>query len=362
MEQEQWLRLRRIGLSPALRERVEESVEAVEVAGAAEPMRLVEVNRETMRLHRGDMELNARVLPRVVRELEADATALAVGDWVLAEADAFGAWWVQRRIEPLTHLARRDSDGRAHAVVSNVDTALLLMGLDDDFNLRRLERYFALLQGSGVAPLVVLTKVDLVDPTRIDASRAALRSRVPGGTEPLVVNATAADAQHVLAPYLVPGHTLVMLGSSGAGKSTLTNTLLGQAVQDTGPVRESDLRGQHTTTSRSLFRLASGACIIDTPGVRTLQPLARDDTIAASFSDVESLRQACRFRNCRHDQEPGCAVRLGVDADRLRNYHKLLREASRDTLTPTQRRAQLAQWKARGRAGVERAKAKRGAT
>jgi ribosome biogenesis GTPase / thiamine phosphate phosphatase len=358
MDQEQWMRLRSIGLGPVLRARLEE----VGDAGAAEPMRLVEVNRETMRLHRGDTEVGARVLPRVVRELEADATALAVGDWVLAAADAFGAWWIQRRIEPLTHLARRDGDGRIHAVVSNVDTALLVMGLDDDFNLRRLERYLALVQGSGVAPLIVLTKADLVDAARLSASLEALRARLPVGAEPLTLNATAPEAKRELAPHLVAGRTLVMLGSSGAGKSTLTNTLMGQSVQDTGPVRERDLRGQHTTTSRCLFRLPGGACVIDTPGVRTLQPLGHDDAVASSFGDVQTLRISCRQLRKRHDQEPGCAVRASVDADRLRNYHKLLREASRDSLTLPQRRAQLAQWKARGRAATARAKAKRGET
>ncbi len=352
------MRLRSIGLGPAMRARIVEIADA----GAAEPMRLVEVNRETVRLHRGDVELSARVLPRVVRDLEADATSLAVGDWVLAATDAFGAWWIQRRIEPLTHLARRDGDGRAHAVVSNVDTALLVVGLDDDFNLRRLERYRAMVQGSGVTPLVVLTKADLVDPARIDACRAALRTRLTGVEAPLVVNATAPEALRDLTPHLVAGRTLVMLGSSGAGKSTLTNTLMGLPVQDTGPVRERDLRGQHTTTSRCLFRLPGGACVIDTPGVRTLQPIGQDDAVAASFGDVQALRSACRFRNCRHDQEPGCAVREGVDGDRLRNYHKLLREANRDTMTVLQRRAQLAQWKSRGRAATVRAKAKRGET
>lgn len=356
MNQEQWARLRNIGLGPLLRSRIEELADA----GDAEPMRLVEVNRETVRLHRGDAELRARVLPRVVRELGAGATALAVGDWVLAQADPFGACWVHKRIEPATHLARRDGDGRAHAVVSNVDTALLLMGLDDDFNLRRLERFLALVHGGGVAPLVVLTKADLAAPARIDACVAAMRARLPDGDEPLVVNATAAEAQRALAPYCVAGQTLVMLGSSGAGKSTLTNTLLGLSVQDTGPVRERDLRGQHTTTSRHLFRLPGGACVIDTPGVRTLSPADTDESLAASFGDVQTLRAACRFRNCRHDLEPGCAVRERVDADRLRNYHKLLREVNRDTLTLPQRRAQLAQWKARDRAATERAKAKRG--
>src|SRR5206468_6677584 len=134
------------------------------------------------------------------------------------------------------------------------------------------------------------------------------------------------SAAHALAGYVAPGRTLVLLGSSGAGKSTLTNTLLGAAVQDTGAVRQHDSRGKHTTTSRSLHRLPGGACVIDTPGLRTLRPDADEAALAGLFADVEALAGRCRFRDCRHAQEPGCTVREGVDADRLRNYHKLLRE------------------------------------
>ena len=152
----------------------------------------------------------------------------------------------------------------------------------------------------------------------------------------------------------------MLLGSSGAGKSTLTNTLLGTATQDTGAVRESDGRGMHTTTSRSLHRLAGGACVIDTPGVRTLRPDTDAATLAASFDDIEALSGRCRFRDCRHHDEPGCAVREGTDPDRLRNYQKLLRESRRDTIGTLERQRLAAVWKARGRATRAWMKMKRG--
>jgi ribosome biogenesis GTPase len=176
----------------------------------------------------------------------------------------------------------------------------------------------------------------------------------------VAVNATDASAAAAIAPHLQCGQTLVMLGSSGAGKSTLTNTLLGAAVQDTGAVREHDSRGKHTTTTRSLYRLPGGACVIDTPGLRTLRPDTDESTLAGSFADVESLSAQCRFRDCKHEQEPGCAVRDGIDADRLRNYHKLLREARRDTMTALDRQRQVALWKMRGKAAKAHMKAKRG--
>jgi ribosome biogenesis GTPase len=236
------------------------------------------------------------------------------------------------------------------------------MGLDEDFNPRRLERYLALVHGDAIQPVVVLTKQDVVAPTpeALDLRLEALRGRIPAHIDTIAVNATHGSAADALQSYLGRGQTLVLLGSSGAGKSTLTNTLLGSAVQDTGAVRASDSRGKHTTTSRSLHRVPGGACVIDTPGLRTLRPDTDAATLAGSYADVETLAGQCRFRDCQHADEPGCAVRDGVDADRLRNYHKLLREVRRETHTPLDRQKQAAIWKARGRAALARMKAKRG--
>ena len=353
-------RLRRAGLTPSLAAQVLVLPEPGN--GPCQLMRLTEVHRETVLLHDGQQACSARVMPRLTRELAEQETGLAVGDWVLASSDAHGQWWLHERLPPLSHIARRDADGRRHPVVSNVDTARLVMGLDDDFNPRRLERYLALAQGSGVQAVLVLTKADIVAsmPGTLQQRLDALRGRMPQHLDILAVDATSPCAAIALAPYLRSGQTLVLLGSSGAGKSTLTNTLLGQVVQDTGAVREHDSRGKHTTTSRSLHLLPSGACVIDTPGLRALRPDIDEATLAATFEDVGALAGRCRFRDCRHQDEPGCAVREGVDADRLRNYHKLLREARRDTMSALERQQLLAVWKARGRAGAARAKAKRG--
>ena len=349
-----------LGLTPALASRAV----GLPVPAGEKPqlLRVTEVHRESVRLHDGVTEAGARPLPRLVRSLLAEGTALAVGDWVLVADDANRQTWVHERVPPLSHIARRDGDGRRHPVVSNVDTALLVMGLDDDFNPRRLERFLALVHGDAIMPVVVLTKVDVAAPAPdvLDARLDALRGRIPSHVDVIAVNATHATAAEALGSYLVRGQTLVLLGSSGAGKSTLTNTLLGDAVQDTGAVRENDGRGKHTTTSRSLHRLPGGACVIDTPGLRTLRPDSDETALAGSFADVELLAAQCRFRDCRHVEEPGCAVREGMDADRLRNYHKLLREVRRDTLTALDRQRQLAEWKVRGRATKERMKAKRG--
>jgi ribosome biogenesis GTPase len=243
-------------------------------------------------------------------------------------------------------------------LVANVDTALIVMGLDGDFNPRRVERYLALTQGAGVWPVIVLTKLDCATQSRqaIDD----LRSRIPATVPIEAIDATAAETAGTLAPYLAAGQTAVLLGSSGAGKSTLTNTLLGRAAQATGAVRSDDSRGRHTTTARTLHRLPGGACLIDTPGLRSLRVDLDETELAASFDDIARLAGQCRFRDCRHVDEPGCAVRDGVAADRLRNFHKLTREVRRDRMTPLDRRRQLAEWKSRVRAAEQRTRMKRG--
>ncbi len=352
--------LRSMGLTPAMAQHL--ALHEAPEGGPHALMRITEVHRETLRLHDGHAEVSARPLPRVTRGLEELDTALAVGDWVLASRDEHGDWWVHLQVPPLTHIARRDADGSRHPVVSNVDTALLVMGLDDDYNLRRLERYLALVQGSGVQAVIVLTKVDVAAPTPdlLAPRLQELRDRLGQSVDIVAVNGTHPTAAHALAPYLNAGQTVVLMGSSGAGKSTLTNTLAGVALQDTGAVREHDSRGKHTTTSRSLHRLPGGACVIDTPGLRALRPDVDEATLAWLFDDIGRLALQCRFRDCRHEQEPGCAVREGVGGDRLRNYHKLMREARRDTMTVLERQQQMSVWRARGKAARAWMKVKRG--
>jgi ribosome biogenesis GTPase len=354
-----------VGLTPALAgNATAHAVEAGEGSPGA-PMwlaRVTEVHRETLSLYDAHGEADARAMPRLTRRLAEEGTALSVGDWVLGEHDAHGGRWVVARVPPTNHLARVDGYGRRHPVVSNVDVALLVMGLDDDFNPRRLERYLALAHQQDILPVAVLTKLDVATAAGEPVAQrvADLQERIGRAIDVLAVDATAAAAATALDSYLEPGRTLVLLGSSGAGKSTLTNTLLGAGVQDTGPVRASDGRGMHTTTARSMHRLSGGACIIDTPGIRTLRPDGDEATLATTFSDIDALAAQCRFDDCSHDSEPGCAVRDAIDPDRLRNWRKLAREMARGSMTPLDRRRQLAQWKSRVKEGAARTRMKRG--
>ncbi|PHV33862.1 ribosome small subunit-dependent GTPase A [Janthinobacterium sp. BJB312] len=323
---------------------------------ATQLLRVCAVHRDSIGVHDGILEQPAQILPRLLHQLQAQDHILTVGDWVAAKPDAHATLWITAHLSPVTQIARRGNDGRCQLLASNVDTALLVMGLDEDFNPRRLERYLAIVLAAQVTPVVVLSKADVADD--VPGKLAQLRQRLPPHVPLFAIDTRHAYDVAILEPWLNAGQTLVLLGSSGAGKSSLTNTLCA-AEQATNGVRHGDGRGRHTTTARSLHLCASGACIIDTPGLRSWRADADADTLAATFDDIAALAATCQFRDCRHASEPGCAVRGTVDGDRLRNYHKLLRDARRGEATPLERIAARARWKTVLKAGLERGKDKR---
>jgi ribosome biogenesis GTPase len=200
--------------------------------------------------------------------------------------------------------------------------------LDGDFNPRRAERYLAQCWVSGATPVIVLNKADAFEQSR---GKAAEMGCVALATRVCVVSARTGQGFPELEEFLRPGHTFVLLGSSGVGKSTIANRLLGQMVQEVQPVRERDSRGRHTTTTRELFVLPGGALLLDTPGLREMQLWDAEHGVRQTFSDIDSLAAQCRFGDCRHEAEPGCAVlaALGagtLDPARIENRRKLLRE------------------------------------
>ena len=213
-------------------------------------------------------------------------------------------------------------------LAANVDVAFLVAGLDHDFNLRRLERYLAVAWSSGVRPVIVLNKADValeLEERLLDV--ASVAPAVPV----VVLSALTHDHIDDLAPFLVPGSTAVVLGSSGVGKSTLVNALLGETRQATGEVRGDDSRGRHTTTHRELFELPSGAFLIDTPGIRAIEVAGADEGVEVAFDDIAELALQCRFSDCRHQDEPGCAIRAALaegslSAERVASHRKLERE------------------------------------
>ncbi len=296
-------------------------------------------------VHRGAFGLLGHPLAEraeLVGRLQADPDPLAhpaVGDWVAIDPGGRIAALLPRS----SQLVRRAA-GRAHAaqvVAANMDLVLVATAVEADLNLRRLERYLAVAWDSGAAPVVLLTKCDLgAGPPTLDA--------VAAGVPVLATSALDGRGLAELRALVAPGRTAVLVGSSGVGKSSLVNALLGEERQRTLPVRESDHRGRHATTRRELFDIPGGGLFIDTPGMRLLGLYDDESGLDAAFADVEELAAGCRFRSCRHDGEPGCAVVAAIDPDRLAGWRKLQRELAHAErkLDRQAARAERDRWKA----------------
>ena len=262
-----------------------------------------------------------------------------VGDWLLLDRQT---QLPLRRLQRASLLKRWTTGTTSHIqlIAANVDTLFITVSCNDDFNLSRIERYLSLATDAGTNPVIVLTKADLTD----DA--AAYRRQAAGLMPDLIiesVNAKLTDSVAPLLPWCGNGQTIALVGSSGAGKSTLVNSLSGRDIQRTQPIREEDGKGRHTTTSRSLHRLPSGGWLIDTPGMRELGLTESQDGIAEVFTEIEDLITQCRFSDCGHGTEPGCAIAAALasgelDRRRWESYGKLSAEETRNTATVAQRR------------------------
>jgi ribosome biogenesis GTPase len=248
----------------------------------------------------------------------------AVGDWVLAEEHGERAtihFILERRSKFSRKAAGKKTEEQI--VAANVDTVLLVSSLNREFNARRIERYLALAWESGARPIVVLNKVDLcenISELRAEAEESAM------GVRTVIASIVSGEGIAELRELVRAGGTTALLGSSGVGKSSLINAILGKELQATKEVREGDDRGRHTTTSRQLIVVPGGGVLLDTPGMRELQLWDGSEGISRAFADVRELAPRCKFRDCSHKDEPGCAVREAMDEERLANYHKLQRE------------------------------------
>lgn len=259
----------------------------------------------------------------------------AVGDWVAARPPTgTGTGMIHGVLPRRSKFSRKAAGSRTEeqVVAANVDIVFLVSGLDADFSPRRIERYLSAAWESGAEPVVVLNKADrCADPAEV-AERVRAVEEIALGVPVVATSAKAGEGLDQLRAWLAPGRTVALLGSSGVGKSTLTNRLLGREAQRTAEVREGDDRGRHVTRHRELFRSPEGWLLLDTPGMREIQLWESDEGVESTFSDIEEIAQGCRFRDCRHEAEPGCAVRAAVEAGRLsagrlEGWHKLQRES-----------------------------------
>ncbi|MDR7074601.1 ribosome small subunit-dependent GTPase A [Fictibacillus barbaricus] len=255
----------------------------------------------------------------------------AVGDWVAVQAiPSEGKAYIHGILPRKSKFSRKAAGVTTdeQIVATNVDTVFLVNALNQDFNLRRLERYLLMAWESGAAPVIVLSKADLCEDIQTIMDEV---ESIAFGVPVFAVSSETGMGLDALSDFIKEGQTVALLGSSGVGKSTLANKLFGSEVLKTNEIREEDGKGKHTTTHRELLVLESGGILIDTPGMRELQLWEGDSSLSQSFQDVESLAQECRFRDCTHNNEPGCAVQSAIDTgdldeDRYNSYLKLQRE------------------------------------
>lgn len=292
------------------------------------PARVISQEKGLYHIQTDAGEKTAAVSGRFRYETASASDFPTVGDYVMVQPE--GDTFVIRRLLSRHSLFLRKAAGtdrREQAITANVDIVFVCMALSVDFNLRRLERYLAAAWESGAVPVVVLTKADLADDVSVFCAEA---ERIAPGTDIIVTSSLAAEGDRAILPYLKPELTVAFVGSSGVGKSTLINRLAGQQRQKTGEL-QSGGQGRHTTTRRELFWLPCGTAVIDTPGMREMGMWGAEEGIATAFSDIETLASRCRFRDCTHRGEPGCAVRAAVEAGtlsrkRLMSYEKLRAE------------------------------------
>ena len=290
-----------------------------------------------MAVHRDALDVAGPDYSGRIRPPGADWTGLerpTIGDWLALEQPSLKV----RFVYPRTSLFKRRAAGtgaETQAIAANVNTLLIVTSANHDFNAARLERYLALAFEAETDPVIIITKADLTDDV------APYLEKARGLHRHVLVEAMDARGTEVekrLAPWLAAGQTLALMGSSGVGKSTLVNTLSGKAIQDTQGIRDDDAKGRHTTTGRSMHLLRSGAWLMDTPGMRELQIVDAEAGVSAVFDDIAALIEACRFSDCGHKEEPGCAVRGAIEAGALdparwKRFQKLQREERRNTET-----------------------------
>lgn len=265
--------------------------------------------------------------------------AMTVGDWILINPEGMFV----RLLERMTWFSRKaaGTEGYRQLIAANIDTVFIVSSLNQDFNLNRIERYLALAHEAGVEPVIVLTKADLCDQPDIYMNQVQALDAM---LAVVALDARDAHSFQQLTPWIVAGQTVAFLGSSGVGKSTLVNTALGNPLQKTHSIREDDAKGRHTTTSRSMHLLPSGGVLLDTPGMRELQLADCEQGVDETFPDILELESRCRFSDCQHQSEPGCAVQEAIergklDQRRLNNYLKLKREQAFNSASLAERKA-----------------------
>lgn len=296
--------------------------------------RVTSVHKERFAISDGVNVAVAELSGKFVSEADSAFDFPCAGDWVLFQAHNADDFAIIHLVLPRTTILKRKTPGRKvdfQLIAANIDVALIVQALDADFSITRLERYLVMIHESHIHPVVLLSKCDLLCPEEVCRKVAEIREVLPA-LEIVVFSNKTGEGADAIRELLVPAQTFCLLGSSGVGKTTLLNALIGEQLFATQEVRESDGKGRHTTTTRQLIRLKTGVILVDTPGMRELGNFAVEDGLEETFPDVASLARQCRFNNCTHTQESGCAVFAAIQEGslaekRYRNYVKMNKEA-----------------------------------
>lgn len=319
----EYVLLRKMGLS-------DEFIQSFQVENNFEIARVISQNRGRFQLQTETNIVSASVSGKFMYNAVTDIDYPQIGDWVSFSRADESSGVIDKVFPRYSELLRKASgkNPKAQMIATNIDIVFICMGMDLDYNIRRLERYLGIVWQSRAIPVVVLTKSDMATQYHQQLNEVA---SISIGADVITCSNQMTDGYDSLMPYLKPCKTLAFIGSSGVGKSTMINFILSEDVMKTNSVRN-DSRGRHTTTSRELFLSPYGCSVIDTPGMREIQ--IEESNLDQAFQDIEMIAEKCRFRDCTHTVEPGCQVLCAVEEgeleySRLKNYHKMVRELKR---------------------------------
>jgi len=332
--------LENIGYSDWFKSRVDD--EKIAAHGVA---RIVSVHKDSYTVTKGGEDIFAELSGNLLYSSESSTELPTTGDWVYADFYDDDTHAIIYGIFPRKTLLKRKTAGKLvdfQLIAANVDVAFIIQSLNDNFNLRRLERYLVMVNESGIEPVILLSKCDLIAKEEVDEIKEEVLGIAPQTTVMAFSNLSRENIDSV-ASSLKSGSSYCLLGSSGVGKTTLLNSIIGNEIFETQSVSKIQSKGRHTTTSRQLVRLESGAMIIDTPGMRELGSMSVDDGLDETFSEILALSQSCKFSNCSHTNEKGCAILAAIKAgdlseQRYQNYLKMKKESEFNQMSYLEKR------------------------